>query len=161
MALADVVRNRLLKQLRVEHRISTAKVGDKTKLGDAPLGFSDDFVDGDWRHRVNRWFSELVPAFPGGQWSESSALGGVVKDVTDASRLTLEQYRSWLVETINVQLDRAVGAGTTTIPVAHRARVRDHLNVALLRFLVRDATLADLTDDRAQIIQRLLARMVA
>jgi hypothetical protein len=162
MSLPTTVFDRLKKFLRVVMRIPTATLTQQTKLGDKPLGFDDEFIDADLRHRINRWFDDIVGPFPGGQWDAKSTLGQIAKDVVDAATTgNLGEYRTHAIEETNHALDREIGVGGTSVPVSDRPAVRDHLNIALIQLLIRDATLGDLVGDRSTIVDALVARMVS
>jgi hypothetical protein len=162
MSLSTTVFDRLKKFFRVVMRIPTATLTEQTELGDRPLGFADEFIDSDLRHRINRWFDDIVVPFPGGQWDAKSTLGQIAKDVVDAATTGgLGEYRTHATEEANHALDRELGVGGTSVPVSHRPAVRDHLNVALIQLLIRDATLGDLAGDRSTILDALIMRMVS
>jgi hypothetical protein len=162
MSLQTTVFDRLKKFFRVVMRIPTATLTTDTKLGDKPLGFEDTFIDSDLRHRINRWFDDLVDPFPGGQWDATSTLGSIAKDVIDASQVVdLAAYRVHAGLESNQALDHEIGVGGTSVPVADRQEVRDHLNVSLIKLLIRDTTIGDLAGNRTAIVDALVVRMVS
>jgi hypothetical protein len=162
MSLPTTIVDRLKKFFRVVMQIPSTKLTDKTALGDSPLVFEDTFIDSDLRHRINRWFEDMVDPFPGGQWDSTSTLGGIAKDVIDASKIEdVTQYRAHAGEEANHALDREIGAGGTSVPTADRPAARDHLNGALVDLLLRDIALADLSGQRQDIVDALVARMVS
>ena len=79
MSLPTTVFDRLRKFFRVVMQIPSASLTDKTKLGEDPLGFDDTFIDSDLRHRINRWFDDIIDPVPGGQWDSKSTLGQIAK----------------------------------------------------------------------------------
>jgi hypothetical protein len=163
MELQATVFLRLLKFLRVEERISTASVTEDTALSESPIGFSDDLaVDRDFRHRVGRWFEDIVRPIPQGKWDTTSTLGAIAKDIVTQSKADklVKDYEVFAVSEVEKKLDRAAGAGAQSIPVSERSAVRDRLNVSLVRWLLRDVALSDLAGDRASIVKRIVSRMI-
>jgi hypothetical protein len=162
MSLSSTVFDRLKKFFRVEMQIPAATLTEKNALGDKPLAFDDEFIDSDLRHRINRWFEDMVDPFPGGEWDGTSTLGEIAKDIVDATEIAdLDAYRDHVTTEINVALDREIGAGGTSVPVADRPLVRDHLNGALVHVLIRDVALTDLAGVRSDIVDAVLAKMVS
>lgn len=160
MSLEPTIFNRLKKLFRVEEQINTAGVDRDSKLGATPFGFDDVFIDSDLRHRINRWFADLVDPLAAGQWDSTTKLGSIADDVNEAAKVSSTgEYRALVTPWVNAAFDRAAGAHAPSVPVGDRRKVRDRLNTTLIRFLIRDVTLDDLAGQRVAIIGRILGRI--
>lgn len=162
MSLQTTIFDRLKKFFRVVMQIPTAMLTEQTKLGDKPLGFEDLFIDSDLRHRISRWFDDLASPLPGGQWDSTSTLGGIAKDIIDASSISdLGKYRKHAAEEADHALDREIGVGGTSVPVQDRPTVQTHLNASMKQMLIRDVAQKDLAGMRTDIVDAVVERMVS
>jgi hypothetical protein len=164
MSLADTVIARFKKLLRVELAVKPpdiAKLTAQSTLGGAPLGFDDEFVNTDLRHRINTWFEEMSEPLPNGTWDGTSTIGVVAADLVNASAIDDEaSYLAHATDRAAIALDRAIGASTPSVPVADRPRVQTALNVSLQTMLIREVALGDLAGSRDDIIDDVVGKMI-
>ena len=164
MNVSDTLVARLKKLLRVKFQVKTGAVTEETELGESPIGFEDNFIQSEFRIRLNDWFDDLIDPFPAVDWDGTTALSDLVKDIIGNSTIKdikkAAVYRSHVFDLATIAFDSAAGHGARRVPVASRPDVQKEMNDKLTTSLLTDISLANLASDRDTILSNVTDRMV-